>query len=394
MSTGNTVLIKELTLATRAPLFSQYPPESRNYAQNLLNEWQDQMRHLEGFNNKTARSYLSIVTRLLGHAQKTPWELQKAHVTAFIVQCKGKGGGPASAQTVSSYCAAWRSFQSFLLDPDRSNQIAATFGVRPAIFVNNENAIPIKRYKANWNPARAQWALTPAIIDQIEAWFIDRIKQASKNRSKSLLPLLRDRLMFHLCIHFALRVSELCTLQLNQFQESQDGRLAAFGQFGTLTITGKNNVTGTIPMRELLIHKLLVTYLEKVRPLLISRAKIKENAPSTAVYDEREFLTSQLLFLSERGGMVSPQTFRDRLNQISRELCLPRKITPHTLRHTGCTLMAPLYSPEVAQRYVRHKHLSTTLYYYHHDPLNAGNHLSPIYGLVLPDDEEDEEDYE
>lgn len=92
--------------------------------------------------------------------------------------------------------------------------------------------------------------------------------------------------------------------------------------------------------------------------------------------------------------MVSPQAFRDRLNQISRELCLPRKITPHTLRHTGCTLMAPLYSPEVAQRYMRHKHLSTTLYYYHHDPLNAGNHLSPIYGLVLPDDEEDEEDYE
>lgn len=392
MSTGNTALIKELAPSRGAQLFERYSPEARNYAHNLIQEWQDQLVHLEKFNHKTVGNYHAILIRLLRIAEVLPWELRKKHVTACLKTCKANDGMPAAPQTVSSYCSAWRSFQSFMLDQDRINQIAKAFGVRPETFVNNENAIPIKRAKANWSPA--QWALTEAHIDKVEAWFIDRIKSAKHGRSKALFPLLRDRVMFHLCIHFGLRVSELVTLQLEQFRKSHDERLAAFGGFGTLTVTGKNNVTGTIPMREPLIHSLLTTYLEKVRPILINRTKIKPDAPTTANYDKREFLVSQLIFINERGTLVSPGAFRDRLNEISRELAFPRKITPHTLRHTGCTLMAPLYSPEVAQRYMRHKNLSTTLYYYHSEPLNAGNHLNPIYGLTLPGDEEDEYDEE
>ena len=97
-----------------------------------------------------------------------------------------------------------------------------------------------------------------------------------------------------------------------------------------------------------------------------------------------------MLFISERGGVVSPQTFRDRLSQIAVESgVIAQKLTPHTLRHTGCTLMVPLYTPEVAQKYMRHKNLHTTLYYYHPGTVQAGNEVN---GAIALFDDEDEDD--
>ncbi|WP_029889562.1 tyrosine-type recombinase/integrase [Polycyclovorans algicola] len=387
MSAGNSALIKDLAPEGGVELFARFPPEARTYAKNLVQEWQDHLTHLERFKSTTVQGYMGNLSRLLRSSGVLPWELRRKHVVGCLKQSKGPDGMPASAQTVSSYCSAWRSFQSFMLDQDRVNQIVATFGVRPDTFLDRENGISVKRVKSNWVPS--QWALTTDHIDKIEAWFIDKIREAKRNHSKALLPLLRDRVMFHLCIHFSLRISELVTLELEQFRASHHERLAHFGDFGTLTVTGKNDVTGTIPMREPLIHNLLITYLKKVRPSLLARAKLKPDAPTVVTFNDRTLLVSQLVFVTERGGLVKPNTFRDRLKQICREVMLPKKITPHTLRHTGCTLMAPIYSPEVAQRYMRHRHLPTTMHYYHSEPLNAGNHLSPIYGLTLPGDEDD-----
>lgn len=52
--------------------------------------------------------------------------------------------------------------------------------------------------------------------------------------------------------------------------------------------------------------------------------------------------------------------------------------------------MVPLYSPEVAQKYLRHKHLHTTLYYYHPATLDAGNEVNAAMEL-FDDEDEDEE---
>lgn len=95
-----------------------------------------------------------------------------------------------------------------------------------------------------------------------------------------------------------------------------------------------------------------------------------------------------LIFPSERGGVISPNTFRKRLADIAMKAgVLDRKLTPHTLRHTGCTLMVPVYSPEVAQGYMRHKRLFTTLYYYHPTPLEAANGANAAVHL-FPDEED------
>lgn len=355
------------------------------YATNLVRDWEAQLIYLDGLKGSSAKNFTDDLFRLLNHAKSAPWELKKEHVSSFLeARAKLRPNGVLSPATVGAYCAAWRSFQNFILELDRVNEIVARFKARPRKFVTEENSIAVKKYKANWVPKA--WALTPEEIDAIDAQFVADIQQAHASRSKALLPLQRDRVMFHIDLHFALRVSELVTVELDAFQPSHDPKLAHFGNYGTLTVTGKNNVTGTIPMREPEVHALLQWYLSNVRQKILLRRKDKGNGLCT--FEGKNYVTSHLLFPSERGGVICPQAFRKRLKSIAmRAGVIRKKLTPHVLRHTGCTLMVPLYSPEIAQKYMRHKNLFTTLYYYHPTPLNAAHEVNSAVALFGDDED-------
>ena len=357
--------------------------ERHRYASNLVSDWEAQLLYLDGVQSATAKHFVGDLSRLINHAEVAPWELRKEHVTRYLEsRSKLRPSGMLSPATVGSYCAAWRSFQNFMLELDRVNEIVAQFKVRPCKFVTEENSIAVKKYKANWVPQT--WALSPEEIDAIDAEFVAEIKQAHASRSKSLLPLQRDRVMFHLSIHFALRVSELVTVELQSFGRSHDPNLSHFGDFGTLTVTGKNNVTGTIPMREPEVHRLLTSYLSSIRRRILLRRP--DAGTGLCKFGDRKFVTAHLLFPTERGGVMNPQTFRKRLKSIAmRAGVIRHKLTPHVLRHTGCTLMVPMYSPEIAQKYMRHKNLYTTLYYYHPTPLDAANEVNAAVALFRDD---------
>lgn len=363
--------------------------QERTYAANLIRDWQAQLRHLDGLLAKSCKSHQDDLFRLLNHAKVAPWALSKTHVTKYLDSRAAEATSFMLAPaTVAGYCSAWRSFQNYMLDPDRVNEILRTFKVRPRVFINEENGISVKRYKSNWKPKG--WALSPEQIDAIDETFRFKIQQANAAKSKALLPLIRDRVMFHVAIHFALRVSELATLQMKAFSPSHEPAMQRFGKLGTLTVTGKNQVTGTIPMREQQVFDLLDWYIKSIRPRLLLRRKVAEQSSTECTFDGKPYRVAELLFVSERGGVVSPNAFRDRLTGIAMASgVVANRLTPHTLRHTGCTLMVPLYSPEIAQKYVRHKNLHTTLYYYHPPTLEAGNEVHAA--LDLFGDEEDEE---
>jgi len=313
------------------------PENERVYALNLLKDWKAQQRHLIGNENKTIKSHEDNLERLLRHARVAPWSLKPKHVIDFFESKVDQETGETIApQTHAGYCSSWRSFQNYLLELERVNEIQRTFGVRPTQFVNDENNIAVKRAKSNHQPKG--WALTPEQIDAFDKEFQRLIMIAYKTRSKSLLPLQRDRVMFHIAVHFALRISELVTLQVDNFHRHHDQRMAHFGDFALLTVTGKNSVTGTIPMREPDIHRLLMWYMSNIRQTLILRRKGKGDG--YCAYDGETYLLSNLMFPSEQGGVICPNTFRKRLNAIAAGVPgLTRKVTPHTLRH-GSALLA------------------------------------------------------
>lgn len=373
---GESVVDNELTYL---------PEKERVYALNLIKDWRAQQRQLVGNSNRTIGIHESNIERLLRFAQVAPWNLRPKHVIDFFEsKINSDTGETISPQTHAGYCSSWRSFQTYLLELERVNEIQRTFGVRPSQFVNDENNIAVKRAKSNHKPKG--WALTPEQIDAMDNEFQRLILEAHKKRSKSLLPLQRDRVMFHIAIHFALRISELVTLKVDDFHSHHDPRMAHFGNFALLTVTGKNSVTGTIPMREPAIHGLLTWHMSHIRQRIIMRRKGKGDGICT--YNDEKYLLSNLMFPSEQGGVVCPNAFRARLKRIAAEVpSITKKVTPHTLRHTGCTLMVPLYSPEIAQKYMRHKNLYTTLGYYHPVALDAASEPNAAFDLF--NDEED-----
>ncbi len=363
--------------------------DEKTYATNLVRDWQAQLLHLDGLQQSSCKSHKDNVFRLLNHAQLPPWQLRKEHVTAYLESRQDpRTESFLAPATVAAYCSAWRSFQQYVLEPERVNEILSRFGVRPRTFITEENGIAVKKHKNNWRPKG--WALTPDQIDAIDATFRFKIQQAHAMRSKALLPLIRDRVMFHVAIHFALRVSELITLQMSAFRPSHDPAMARFGKLGTVTVGGKNGVVGTVPMREQAIFELLDWYIKNIRPKLLLRRKIHEADTTICEFEGKTIRVAELLFPSERGGVVPKNAVRERLIKVAIDSgVVTNKLTPHTLRHTGCTLMVPIYSPEIAQKYMRHKHLHTTLHYYHPSTLEAGNEVNAA--IELFDDEGDDE---
>lgn len=357
------------------------------FASSLEKDWLSKIELLGEVSRSTARLYAGPVRALLGFTGKSPWSLTKLDISRYLEFRARVNGKPLSETTVATYASAWRSFQSFLSIPEISNEIALKTGVRPEIFIDDANGIAVRRVKSNQVPKHT--ALTVEQIADAEAEWLRMINLAQAQKSKALFPLLRDRVMFHLAIHYALRVSELVTLQLHQFSAHSSPEMRElYGDYGVLTVTGKGKVTGSIPMRDPSILKMLSIYLQRVRPEMLRRAKAASNWKERVTYDNKEYAVENLLFLSERGGVVGPHTFRKRLAALGDAIGLPYKLCPHSLRHTGCTLMVPLYTPETAKGYMRHRGLATTLHYYHPDPLNAGAHHNPHYEVGMWFDDE------
>ncbi|MUH93939.1 recombinase, partial [Pseudomonas aeruginosa] len=97
--------------------------EALVYATNLIRDWEAQLLHLDGLKKKSVESHSSNLFRLLNHAQVAPWELKPVHVSRFFESRMSKDGHQLAPSTVAVYCAGWRSFQAYMLDMERVNEI-------------------------------------------------------------------------------------------------------------------------------------------------------------------------------------------------------------------------------------------------------------------------------
>lgn len=356
------------------------------YTIQLMDAWTKVLRTINGLTETTIAQHLSAVERLLRNAEVPPWKLRQKNIVEFLDAKTNpqKTSQPITPATQSSYFSGWRSIQTYLLELEVSNEILAKFGTKPEKFVGDENSLLVKKYKANQKPKG--WALTEGQIDSLDAEYKRQIKIAHKaNNQKVYLALCRDRVMFHFCIHYALRVSELTNVKITDFSKSNDPRLECFGNYALLTVTGKNNVTGTVPTRSNEVYELIQWYIESIRPMII-RGKTSNNEEEELT--NQDSLRLELLFPSERrSGAMCANNVRKRLSDVALKAGIVDKtLHPHILRHTGCTQMVPLYSPEFAQKLMRHKNLFTTLHYYHPSPLDAGNAENIEFNLF--DDED------
>lgn len=149
----------------------------------------------------------------------------------------------------------------------------------------------------------------------------------------------RDRAMLELFYASGLRLSELCNLKLEAYDEEE----------GFLRVTGKGNKTRIVPVGKL-AQDALSDYLTKERAALVKPR------------------TKSEVFLSVRGGPLSPDRVRQIVKTRAREAGIEQKIFPHLLRHSFAThLLEGGADLRVIQELLGHADLATTQIYTHVD---------------------------
>lgn len=258
----------------------------------------------------------------------------------------------------ATYITYLRSLQNFILDSrGLSNDIHRKFGVQPQRFINNENAIPIrrKRYERKKAISPLSGEQCQALIDQFDV----EIRDAKLHGSKSCKPLQRDKVMVMILLMTGVRVDELVHLRLQDFQS--DLKRPQFGGYALMTVVrGKGRKSRVVRLYLPSIREVMDWYLEEVRPAFL---RATTGDPT-------------LLFLSERGGSICTEQVRRMLGRVAANAGIPVRVTPHVLRHTYGTQMAPMMGAEALQRQLGHENLTTTLgTYYHQNPEHVGQEV-------------------
>ncbi len=149
----------------------------------------------------------------------------------------------------------------------------------------------------------------------------------------------RDRAILELFYSSGLRLSELCQIRLEQLDVQEN----------FLRVTGKGNKTRIVPLGEM-ARKALDDYLGSVRMNLVKKR------------------TGSHIFLSVRGGALSPERVREIVKQRAAAAGLDKNIYPHLLRHSFAThLLEGGADLRVIQELLGHADIATTQIYTHVD---------------------------
>ena len=149
----------------------------------------------------------------------------------------------------------------------------------------------------------------------------------------------RDLAILELFYASGLRLSEICNARL-EFLDQDDS---------FLRVTGKGNKTRLVPVGKKALTALQI-YLTSERPKLVSKK------------------TSSHLFLSVRGGPLSPDRVRQIVKERAKQAGIDINIYPHLLRHSFAThLLENGADLRVIQELLGHADIATTQIYTHVD---------------------------
>ena len=149
----------------------------------------------------------------------------------------------------------------------------------------------------------------------------------------------RDRALLELFYASGLRLSELCGARLENL-DLEDG---------FIRVTGKGGKTRIIPVGGM-ARKILSDYLQNERSDLVKKK------------------TSSWIFLSVRGGMLSPERVREIVKERAKQAGIEQTVYPHLLRHSFAThLLQNGADLRVIQDMLGHADISTTQIYTHVD---------------------------
>ncbi|MGM0651655.1 MAG: site-specific tyrosine recombinase XerD [Bacillota bacterium] len=272
-----------------------------------LKNFTDYLAVEKGLSSNTLDSYQRDINKFIEYLNQQNVDkselIDREKLNSFIFTLKQKG---YASSTISRCIASIRSFFNFLLQEGIITD-------NPAIHLNSpkiEKKLPR--------------VLSTQEVDQL-------LSQPKKSNNNGL----RDKAMLELLYATGIRVSELVSLDINDFEP----------QVGFLRCRGKGMKERIVPVGSVAID-LVNEYLDT------SRVSLPKSNSEPA------------LFINNHGKRMSRQGFWKILKKYARQSKINGEITPHTLRHSFAThLLENGADLRSVQEMLGHSDISTTQIY-------------------------------
>lgn len=275
--------------------------------EKLLEEFMQYLSVEKGLARNTLESYRRDIRSCLNFLQQEKknsiQEIDRALVVKYLSLLKEKGKATA---TISRNIASLRSFFSFLVQEN-------------VITDNPSLQIETPRIEKK----------LPRVLTSKE---VDRL--LSQPRNDNVIGL-RDKAMLELLYASGIRVSELVSLNISDFNP----------EVGFLRCTGKGMHERIVPIGSMAIQN-VQEYLQRCRPRLIKKD------------------VERSLFVNQHGKRLTRQGFWKILKKYASKSKINGVITPHTLRHSFAThLLENGADLRSVQEMLGHSDISTTQIY-------------------------------
>ena len=274
------------------------------------------VRHLSPHTISSYKRDLTAFFTFLKEKHDSWEEVQDHHIRGFVAQERRRD---LSARSIQRALSSIRSFFNYLLD----EEVVET---NPAANISS--------------PKSAQ--LLPKALDT------DLVKRLLDFKPQGDIEI-RDKAMVELLYSSGLRLSELCSLNMDSISVRER----------SCRVVGKGNKTRDLPVGEKAIQSL--------RDWLLVRKNISSDS-------------NKALFLNKNGKRISTRSVQLRLERLSKKRGLPM-VNPHMLRHSFAShILESSGDLRAVQEMLGHSDIGTTQIYTKLD----FQHLSKVYDDAHP----------
>ncbi len=280
----------------------------------------EHLGHSRRLSAHTMAAYAGDLDTLLAMLGATPIEQAAPHqIRHAVAQLHSRGEAP---RTLARRLSAWRTFFAWL------------------VRFHGMQANPAAGIRAPKIARQLPKALSPDTMTHL----LDRAPSGALE--------IRDRAMFELLYSSGLRLSELCSLSIDD--------ASSVMRDGEVTVQGKGGKTRTVPVGR------------RAREAIGAWSNLRSGI---AQPNERA------LFVGARGARISPSVVQTRLKRWGVAAGVGAKVHPHVLRHSFAThVLQSSGDLRAVQDMLGHASISTTQIYTHLD----FQHLAKVYDAAHP----------
>ncbi len=309
--------------------------------EEMLAGWrrQQQARRLSG---PLVEGRVRLIRRFREFTGAWPWQWTPAQVEEWVA-----AGGWAHS-TVRSYEGALAAFLDYACDPRYgwAAECEQRAGARPVQVCHEGNtAVHAAEYEGRPERRPLTRGELQAFLDAAD----DHVERASSSRRKGWLAAFRDATLFKVVYGWGLRRREAVMLDVPDF--APNPAAPELGGLGTCHVRYGKAMRGSPPRRRAVATVMpwtaeaLAQYIGEIRPCFRAAGH-------------------PALWLTERGGRISPRQVDDRFAAWRQVAGLPAELSVHCLRHSYIShLIEDGADPLFVQQQAGHSWASTTAVY-------------------------------